>query len=694
MANFDDLLAPTRDALERNPFADPFGRPSSPDPWTSFQTPASSTIPTDDPGDPFGAEFRSTTPTADEPDLAGGAAASSDTGFAAYDHSEDPLEASKAFDSEESVDTIAHEQEPPTPTEQAPLASPKSPGFRESVSTTIDDVLTPAPPPVERKEPTPPPAPSLPPPLVENPPLTPASPPPTSPVDSASLIGHAPSSSAASIVSPSATPLLNAPSKNFYSPLDQPQSLERSFSGLAIGGESVNGWQSMAQGSQSMFVGTASRPSAQDEEDEDDDKPILQARMNSLERAQRAGSPAIPPSPPPLKRNDPGIAPVFTISVDDPQRVGDPIRGYTMYTVHTKTNSPMYSKSAFSVLRRYSDFLWLYETLSNNNPGVVVPPVPEKSPFNRFDTQFVQQRRLALEKCISKIANHPVLQKDPDLKLFLESDTFSLDIKHRKAEIAHEKGGVLASLGQSITGPRFHETDEWFDKQKGYLDSLEVQLRGLVKSIDLVAKQRADLAAAAGEFAQTIQDLASSDVGLGQQLAGALAGLAVVERKAQDLQEKQANEDTLTIMSTADEYARLINSVRLAFSSRIRMYYGWQMADRHVRTVKQQHEANRAQGKLNSDQLSRSLALVAEAERRALEAKQEFDQCSRLVKSEMARFEQERIEDFKNSLEAFLSGMISKQKELIVAWETYQQTLLRKSAPPAQRQVTVDAVSE
>lgn len=109
---------------------------------------------------------------------------------------------------------------------------------------------------------------------------------------------------------------------------------------------------------------------------------------------------------------------------------------------------------------------------------------------------------------------------------------------------------MLASLGQSITAPRFHETDEWFDKQKGYLDSLEVQLRGLVKSLDQVARQRTELAIAAGEFAQTIHDLASSDVGLGQQLAGALAGLAVVERKAQELQEKQSNEDTLTIMAT------------------------------------------------------------------------------------------------------------------------------------------------
>ena len=75
--------------------------------------------------------------------------------------------------------------------------------------------------------------------------------------------------------------------------------------------------------------------------------------------------------------------------------------------------------------------------------------------------------------------------------------------------IAHEKGGLMASIGQTLTGPRFHETDEasivytatvvgnaylciqWFDKQRAYLDGLESQLRGLVKSIEIVAKHRA-----------------------------------------------------------------------------------------------------------------------------------------------------------------------------------------------------------
>jgi sorting nexin-1/2 len=35
---------------------------------------------------------------------------------------------------------------------------------------------------------------------------------------------------------------------------------------------------------------------------------------------------------------------------------------------------------------------------------------------------------VALEKCIQKTANHPVLGRDPDLRLFLESDSFALDV--------------------------------------------------------------------------------------------------------------------------------------------------------------------------------------------------------------------------------------------------------------------------
>ena len=56
------------------------------------------------------------------------------------------------------------------------------------------------------------------------------------------------------------------------------------------------------------------------------------------------------------------------------------------------------------------------------------------------------------------------------------------------------------------------------------------------------------MAAAAGEFAQAVSDLAACDVG--NQLSVSLVGLAEVERKAQELQSVQATQDVVTVLST------------------------------------------------------------------------------------------------------------------------------------------------
>ena len=50
------------------------------------------------------------------------------------------------------------------------------------------------------------------------------------------------------------------------------------------------------------------------------------------------------------------------------------------------------------------------------------------SDLGRFAEDFVESRRHALEQCLQKMANHPVLQLDPDLRLFLESDTLSAEV--------------------------------------------------------------------------------------------------------------------------------------------------------------------------------------------------------------------------------------------------------------------------
>ena len=62
-----------------------------------------------------------------------------------------------------------------------------------------------------------------------------------------------------------------------------------------------------------------------------------------------------------------------------------------------------------------------------------------------------------------------------------------------------------------------------------------------------------------------------------------------------------------------------------------------------------------------------------QAERRALNAKQEFEHVPRLerLRPEAVRFEQERIEDSKKSLEQLLCNLITRQKETVQAWEAF-----------------------
>ena len=67
-------------------------------------------------------------------------------------------------------------------------------------------------------------------------------------------------------------------------------------------------------------------------------------------------------------------------------------------------------------------------------------------------------------------------------------------------------------------------------------------------------KARTDMAAATGEFAQTLYDLAASD--LGESLSHSLSGLAGVESKAQEFMRIQTEQDMVTLMSTGEQSIR------------------------------------------------------------------------------------------------------------------------------------------
>ncbi|KAI1342187.1 vacuolar sorting protein [Xylariaceae sp. FL0016] len=408
-------------------------------------------------------------------------------------------------------------------------------------------------------------------------------------------------------------------------------------------------------------------------DDDEDDRPSgprapppVQAAMPSPVRTSSQPSVAI----------EQAAKPSFHISVGDPHKVGDLTSSHIVYSVRTQTTSKGYKQPEFEVKRRYRDFLWLYNTMHGNNPGVIVPPPPEKQALNRFDSNFVESRRAALEKMCNKIAAHPTLQRDPDLKLFLESESFNIDVKHkeRREPIPGESKGVWGSLGLNVGGgSKFVEQDDWFHDRRVYLDALENQLKALMKSMDTMVSQRKAMAEAAGDFSASLHAL--STVELSPTLSGPLDALSDLQLTIRDVYDRQAQQDVLTFGITIDEYVRLIGSVKQAFAQRQKAFYSWHTAENEMQKRKASQDKLLRQGRSQQDRLNQVGAEVADAERKVHQARLLFEDMGRLMRAEIDRFEREKVEDFKSSVETFLESAVEAQKELIEKWETFLMQL-------------------
>ena len=248
MEGFDDLLGPSRQALEENPFADPFlKRSSSPDPWAN---PFAST----DSSHAFGStseQFAVSEPSS-----------SNDIGSGAV------VEESPIVDP---LDSASHAADDDDDDDNEPLAKLRSPGFRESIPRIFSETATIRPqhdedldsPPIKS--------------LTDNESTIPVLGAPTPEPAPTSTAVHTPQSP--SLSNPSfASPPPSATESSFKSPLAV-DGLNRSMASPSLDGEAQGGWQSAEVQTpwQAEQVTPIPAKPSQGDDDSDDDRPILQS---------------------------------------------------------------------------------------------------------------------------------------------------------------------------------------------------------------------------------------------------------------------------------------------------------------------------------------------------------------------------------------------------------------------------------
>ena len=174
-----------------------------------------------------------------------------------------------------------------------------------------------------------------------------------------------------------------------------------------------------------------------------------------------------------------GLDGELTVTVSDPEKVGDGMGAYVAYTIVTKTTLSMFKSPEATVRRRFSDILGLFAKLvgKHASKGILVPTPPEKSVLgmtkvkfskeNQSESEFIERRRISLERFLNRIALQPELRKDPDFIDFLEN---SQELPKSKDTSAMSGAGfmrLVKGLGDAVksAASKKTESDQWFEKK-------------------------------------------------------------------------------------------------------------------------------------------------------------------------------------------------------------------------------------
>jgi sorting nexin-9/18/33 len=71
------------------------------------------------------------------------------------------------------------------------------------------------------------------------------------------------------------------------------------------------------------------------------------------------------------------------------------------------------------VERRFKHFDWLHARITHKFTIMVVGALPDKQISGRFEDDFIERRRLALERYMSRLARHPVISQSDVFQHFI-----------------------------------------------------------------------------------------------------------------------------------------------------------------------------------------------------------------------------------------------------------------------------------
>lgn len=394
---------------------------------------------------------------------------------------------------------------------------------------------------------------------------------------------------------------------------------------------------------------------------------------------------------------------------------------YVTYLIVTHTNMPEFGGSEFGVRRRFRDVVTLADRLAESYRGFFIPPRPDKSVVESqvmHKQEFIEQRRIALEKYLCRLAGHPVIRKSLELRLFLQAQgklplPSTTDMASRMLDGAVKlpkqlfgegnaactaqdvaqpaKGGrdlirMFKELKQSVTidwggvKPLFVEEDKDFLEKKEKLQDLEHELSDASQQAEVLVKAQQELGETMGELGLAFIKLSKFETEEGtlnsQRVRATDAKRVATAAVKASRFYREANAQSVKHLDKLHEYLGLMQAVHTAFSDRSNALLTVQTLLTDISSMNSRVEKlTAASSKIFGGDRARNRRIeelketikVTEGARDC--AVKEYERIKENNRNELQRFETERRNDFFNMLKGFVYNQVGYAEKISGVWK-------------------------
>jgi len=317
-------------------------------------------------------------------------------------------------------------------------------------------------------------------------------------------------------------------------------------------------------------------------------------------------------------------------SVTKPERIGEGMNAYVQYTIKSKNETG----GDLERVRRYSDFDWLHDILRQEFPSTMIPPLPEKAFINRFSPEFLELRRKGLDRFMARVVNHPLLQKSPDVQIFISGNEQEIQVARQRAiptaqvkKEPEEKKGFFASLSNTISsvgsnlsttvsGVEFHEIDPWFDSHKDYINNLDQNLQVMQARSNANSKKKQEFTISITDFGHASSLLSACEVGQDDVLAESWSKLTEASNQMATIHSELAQSESDTFEDSVKDYILLVRSAKEVLENRTNALQKLQNLEADVKVKQDRLAKNTSSSKAASLQTELQQAQDAEAEQK------------------------------------------------------------------------------